>query len=61
MSNLVLTRRINEVICIGDNIFITVLSMSGGQVRLAVEAPRDIRVDRLEIRERVNAEKEAQS
>jgi len=45
---LVLTRKKGETIAIGDNIQIQVLSVKGGQVRLGVDAPKDIRVSREE-------------
>lgn len=46
---LVLTRRPSECIRVGDHIGITVLDVRGNQVRIGVEAPRDISVDREEI------------
>lgn len=52
MSRLVLTRSPNKTICIGDNIRVSVLSVSGANVRLAIEAPADVSVDREEIRAR---------
>jgi len=49
---LILTRRIGEVLLIGDNIKVTIAGIKGGQVRLGIEAPKDVSVDREEIRER---------
>jgi len=50
---LVLTRRKGESILIGDNIEVTVISVNGGQVKIAIDAPRDINIVRDElIRER---------
>lgn len=49
---LLLTRRIGETIVIGDNIRVTVVGVNGRQVKLGIEAPREIEVDRAEIRER---------
>lgn len=46
---LVLTRRVNERIVIGDDITVTVLEVHGEQVRLGIEAPRDIKVFREEV------------
>ncbi len=46
---LVLTRKRNESICIGDGIEITVLSANGNRVRLGVTAPKDIDVTRAEL------------
>jgi carbon storage regulator len=49
---LILTRRPAEILVIGDNITITVLDIRGGRVRLGVNAPRDITVNREEIFEK---------
>lgn len=46
---LVLTRRVNEKILIGDNIVVTVLEVRGDQVRLGIDAPRDVKVFREEV------------
>ena len=46
---LVLTRRVNERILIGDNVTVTVLEVHGDQVRLGIDAPRDIKVFREEV------------
>ncbi len=46
---LVLSRRLNERILIGDNIRITVLGIRGNQVRLGIEAPGEVRVIREEL------------
>jgi carbon storage regulator len=46
---LVLTRKINQSIMIGDEIEITVLAVSGEKVRIGIEAPRDISVFRQEV------------
>jgi len=48
---LILTRKVDEVITIDENIRIKVLSIKGGQVRLGIEAPRDVTVNREEILE----------
>jgi carbon storage regulator len=52
---LVLSRRVGETVCIGPNITVTVISVAGQQVKLGFAAPSDIRVDREEIRARVDA------
>lgn len=52
---LILTRRVGETILIGDNIKMTVLNVKGNQVRIGVTAPKDMAVDREEIRERKDA------
>jgi carbon storage regulator len=46
---LVLTRKLNERIMIGDDICVTVVRIEGGQVRLGVEAPRDVTIAREEL------------
>ena len=46
---LVLTRKLQERICIGNNITVTVLRVKGQQVRIGIEAPRDVRVIRGEL------------
>jgi len=45
---LILTRKKGESIAIGDNIQIQVLNVKGGQVRIGIEAPRDVQVNREE-------------
>jgi len=46
---LVLSRKLNEQIMIGDNICITVVAIRGNQVRLGFEAPRDVSIQRQEL------------
>lgn len=46
---LVLTRKVGEKIHIGDNVVITVMEVGPGRVKIGVDAPRDIPVDRAEI------------
>jgi carbon storage regulator len=46
---LVLTRRANESIVIGDDITVTVLAVTPGGVRIGIDAPRDMRINRAEI------------
>jgi carbon storage regulator len=48
---LVLSRKTNEAICIGPNMYVTVLAIQGGRVRLGVEAPRDVPIRRVERQE----------
>jgi len=52
---LILTRKKGESITIGDNIQIQVLSVKGGQVRIGIDAPRDVSVNREERNEHGNA------
>lgn len=54
---LILTRRISESIIIGDDVKITVLGVKGNQVRLGIDAPKDVTVHREEIYERIQSEK----
>lgn len=56
---LILTRRVGEVIRIGADIEIQVMSVKGEQVRIGVKAPRDVAVDREEIALRKQYEREA--
>ncbi len=53
---LVLSRRTEERIVIGDRIVVTVLSVQGNRVRFGIEAPLDVSVDRQEVRQRKVAE-----
>ena len=58
---LILTRRVGETLMIGDEITVTVLGVKGNQVRIGVNAPRDVTVHREEIYERIKAEQQGQS
>ena len=49
---LVLTRRIEEKIVIGADIYVTIVSIEGGKVRLGIEAPKSVCVDRQEVHQR---------
>ncbi len=52
---LILTRRVGETLMIGDDVSVTVLSVKGNQVRLGVNAPKDVGVHRKEIYDRIHA------
>ena len=54
---LILTRRVGETIMVGDEVTVDVLSIRGNQVRIGINAPREIEVHREEIYERIKAEK----
>lgn len=58
---LVLTRKLGETIRIGDNITIKIVDLDGRHVKLGIEAPRNVSVNREEIYERIQRENQAAS
>ena len=55
---LVLTRRVGEKIIIGENVTVAILAVKGGQIRIGIDAPREIQVHREEIYQRIQTEQE---
>lgn len=55
---LILTRRVGETVMIGNDVTVTVLGVKGNQVRIGVNAPRDVAVHREEIYERIKREEQ---
>ena len=55
---LILTRRVGETVMIGDDVTVTVLGVKGNQVRIGVNAPKNVAVHREEIYERIKREEQ---
>ena len=58
---LILTRRVGETVMIGNDVTVTVLGVKGNQVRIGVNAPKDVAVHREEIYERIKREEEGEA
>jgi len=58
---LILTRRVGETVMIGNDVTVTVLGVKGNQVRIGVNAPRDVAVHREEIFERIKREEQGEA
>jgi carbon storage regulator len=58
---LILTRRVGETVMIGNEVTVTVLGVKGNQVRIGVNAPKDVAVHREEIYERIKREEDGDS
>ena len=55
---LILSRRVGEALMVGDDVTVTVLSISGNQVRIGVKAPKEVAVHREEIYDRIQKEQQ---
>ena len=54
---LILTRKVNETLMVGDDVSVTVLGIKGGQIRIGINAPRDVAVHRQEVYEKILQER----
>jgi carbon storage regulator len=56
---LILTRRVGETVCIGNDVQVTVMAVNGAQARLGIKAPKNVTVDREEVAQRKQTERNA--
>ncbi len=56
---LILSRKINEKICIGNNITLTIMEVRGDQVKVGIDAPKDVKVFRQEVFNAIQSENKA--
>jgi carbon storage regulator len=57
---LILTRRVGETVMIGDHVTVAIIGVKGNQIRIGVNAPKDVAVHREEIYERIRHEKDSE-
>jgi len=55
---LILTRKVGESIMIGESVEVKILGLRAGQIKIGIDAPRDLEVHRQEIYERIRAERD---
>ena len=55
---LILTRRVGETLMVGDEVTVSVLGLKGNQIRIGINAPKEVGVHREDIYERIKAEQE---
>lgn len=58
---LILTRRVGETVMIGNDVTVTILGVKGNQVRVGINAPKNVAVHREEIYERIKREQQGDS
>lgn len=55
---LILTRRVGTKIMVGDEVTVTVLAMKGGQIRIGIDAPKNVAIYRDEVYERITSQQQ---
>ncbi len=56
---LILSRKVGQSVMIGDSVEVKILGLRAGQIKIGIEAPKDLKVHREEIYERIRAEEES--